>query len=136
LTVVLDTAFVLALYDSSDRHHPRAVAWASAVDEDLITTPLAVAEMDHLVSERGGESAARTLWDDFDAGAYGARWWADALSETIAIARQHPWIGLTDASLVALSGLLRTNRILTFDHHFRSLTTPRGEPFVVLPADA
>ena len=41
------------------------------------------------------------------------------MGETVAIARRHPWIGLTDASLVALAGLLRTNRILTFDHHFR-----------------
>ena len=136
MSVVLDTAFVLALYDSSDRHHRNAVAWADVVDEDLITTPLAVAEMDHLVEQRGGEAATHVLWDDFDAGAYGVRWWADALRETIAIARENPWIGLTDASLVALAGLLRTNRILTFDSHFRSLTTPRGEPFVVLPADA
>jgi uncharacterized protein len=136
LSVVLDTAFVLALYDGSDRHHRRAIEWASGIDEDMVTTPLAVAEMDHLVGQRGGESAMRILWDDFDAGAYTARWWADALGETIAIAREHPWIGLTDASLVALAGLLRTNRILTFDRHFRSLTTPRGEPFVLLPADA
>ena len=28
------------------------------------------------------------------------------------------------------------NRILTFDRHFRNLTTPRGEPFVLLPDDA
>jgi predicted nucleic acid-binding protein len=136
LSVVLDTAFVLALYDGSDRHHRRAVEWSTAVDEELITTPLAIAEMDHLVEQRGGEAAARTLWDDFDAGAYGVRWWADALGETIALARRHPGIGLTDASLVALAGRLRTNRILTFDDHFRSLTTPDGEPFVVLPADA
>ena len=136
MSVVLDTAFVLALYDGGDRNHRRAVEWSNLVDEDLITTPLAVAEMDHLVEQRGGEAAARTLWDDFDAGAYGVRWWADALSETIAIARRHPWIGLADSSLVALAGLLRTNRIVTFDDHFRSLTTPRGEPFVVLPADA
>jgi predicted nucleic acid-binding protein len=49
---------------------------------------------------------------------------------------RHPWLGLTDASLVALAGRLRTNRIVTFDDHFRSLTTPGGEAFVVLPADA
>ena len=58
------------------------------------------------------------------------------MGEVVAVARRHPWIGLTDASLVALAGRLRTNRIVTFDDHFRSLTTPAGEPFVVLPADA
>ena len=105
-------------------------------DEDLVTTPLAVAEMDHFARKTGGHDAASALWGDFESGAYAVRWWADALSHTIAIARQHPWIGLADASLVALAGLLRTNRIVTFDPHFRSLTTPAGEPFTVLPADA
>jgi uncharacterized protein len=136
LTVILDTALVLALYDASDRRHRQAVAWSSVLDEDLVTTPLALAEMDHLAGQRGGEVACRALWDDFDIGAYAVRWWADALTQTITIARRHPWIGLTDASLVALAGLLRTNRIATFDQHFRSLTTPDGEPFVMLPADA
>ena len=64
------------------------------------------------------------------------RWWADALIETLAIARRHPSIGLTDASLVALAGRAAHQRIATFDHHFRSLTTPDGEPFVLLPDDA
>jgi len=35
------------------------------------------------------------------------------------------------------AGRLRTDRIATLDlDHFRSLTTPDGEPFVLLPADA
>jgi predicted nucleic acid-binding protein len=136
LTVILDTNFVVALYDAADPDHGLVADWMATADEDLVATPLAVAEMDYLVERRGGALARQTLWDDLEAGAYGARWWADALTETIAIARRHPWLGLTDASLVALAGLLRTNRILTFDRHFRSLTTPRGEPFVLLPDDA
>jgi uncharacterized protein len=136
LTVVLDTNFVVALYDAADPDHRLVADWMATADEDLVATPLAVAEMDYLVERRGGAQARQTLWDDLEAGAYAARWWADALTETITIARRHPWLGLTDASLVALAGLLRTNRILTFDRHFRSLTTPRGEPFVLLPDDA
>jgi predicted nucleic acid-binding protein len=136
VSVLLDTDVVLALYDSGEPDHEAAVAWLSGLDEDLVTTPLAVAEMDHLVHERGGEVAREALWRDLDAGAYIVRWWADALRETLEIARQHAYAGLCDASLVALSGVLRTNRIATFDTHFRSLTTPRGEAFVLLPADA
>lgn len=41
-----------------------------------------------------------------------------------------------DASLAALAGHLRTSRIATFDRHVRSLTTDRGEAFVLLPEDA
>jgi uncharacterized protein len=136
LTVVLDTGAVVALMRDADRRHGAAVAWFDVNDEDLVTTPLALAEMDYFAHGAGGHDAASSLWQDFESGAYAVRWWADALSQTLAIARQHPWIGLMDASLVALAGLLRTNRIATFDDHFRSLTTPGGEHFVVLPADA
>jgi predicted nucleic acid-binding protein len=92
--------------------------------------------MDYLVHQRGGSDGRDALWLDLEAGAYIVRWWADALNETLRIVRRHPFVGLTDASLVALAGLLRTRRIATVDQHFRSLTTPAGEPFVLLPDDA
>jgi uncharacterized protein len=93
--------------------------------------------MDFWASKLAGPGLAQELWADFETGAYGVRWWADALAETIAIARRHPHVGLTDASLVALAARLRTTRIATFDlRHFRALSTPDGEPFILLPADA
>jgi hypothetical protein len=136
LTVVLDTSALLALYDAGEPDHDSVRAWFGLVDEDLITTPLTLTEMDHLLGARGGASVRDALWEDLDAGAYGVRWWADALAETLSIARRHPFAGLADASLVALCGRLRTNRIATLDQHFRSMTAPSGEGFVVLPADA
>jgi len=134
--VILDTAFIVALYDTRDDNHASARRWILGTDEDLITTPLAVAEMDHLVAREGGPVATERLWQDLDHGAIGVRWWADALNGTLAVVRRHPFLGLVDASLVALSAPLRTSRIATFDQHFRSVPTPGGEAFVVLPADA
>jgi uncharacterized protein len=136
LTVVLDTNVVVALYDAADPDHRLIADWVTTLDEDLVATPMAVAEMDYLVHQRGGDPARDALWRDLEAGAYVVRWWADALNETLRIARRHPFAGLTDASLVALAGLLRTQRIATVDQHFRSMTTPGGEPFVLLPDDA
>jgi uncharacterized protein len=135
LTVVLDTNVVLALYDAADPDHALVAPWLATLDEDLVATPLAIAEMDFLVRRRGGDRARDVLWRDLADGAYRVRWWADALVETLAIARRHPFTGVTDASLVALAGRLRTNRIATFDRHFRALTTPDGQPFVMLPDD-
>lgn len=135
MTVVADTSFVLAVVRARDRHHEAALAWLEEADEELVTSPLALAELDHLVAHYVGADAQQALWRDLERGVYGVRWWADALAETIAVARRHPFLGLVDASLVALSGRLRTSRIATFDEHFRSVTTPDGEAFVVLPAD-
>jgi predicted nucleic acid-binding protein len=136
MAVVLDTSVVIALMRGRDADHERVRHWVEALDDDLVTSPLAVAEMDQHAAALGPDFS-RGLWDDLHSGAYAVRWWADAMVETIAIARRHPQIGLTDASLVALAGRLRTDRIATLDlDHFRSLTTPDGEAFVLLPADA
>ena len=135
MSIVLDTSVLIALFDVDDDDHDAAREWLLATDEDLVTTPLALAEMDHMIEARGGAGAKQVLWDDFDTGAYGLRWWAEGLHETIRITKRHPFLGLVDASLVALAGILRTNRIATFDQHFRSVLTPDGEPFVVLPDD-
>ena len=136
MAVVLDTSVVIALMRARDAEHDRARAWLQTLDDDLVTSPLAVAEMDQHASALGPDFS-HGLWEDLRSGAYAVRWWADAMAETIAIARDHPQLGLTDASLVALAARVRTLRIATLDvDHFRSLTTPDGEAFVLLPADA
>lgn len=137
MSVVADTAIMVAAYEVGGASHEAAVWWLSTLDDDLVTTPLAVAEMEYLVPRRGGRRAQRALWRDVESGALAVRWWADAMAETLAIARGRPEIGLVDASLVALAHRLRTERIATFDHsHFRTLTTRGGKPFTILPADA
>jgi predicted nucleic acid-binding protein len=135
VAVVVDTSIVIALMRARDEHHPLVREWVETVDDDLVTSPLAVAEMDHLAAALGPEFS-RGLWEDLRSGAYAVRWWADAMAETIAVASRHPHVGLADASLVALAGRIRTDRIATLDlDHFRSLTTPDGEAFVLLPQD-
>lgn len=134
MTVVLDTSAVLALYDAGEPDHDAVATLVTTLDEDLVATPLAVAEMDALVLRRGGEDARAALWRDLGSGAFAVRWWADAMGETLDIARAHPTLGLVDASLVALAARVRTQRIATLDETFRTITTPDGAPFVTLPA--
>ena len=137
MAVVLDTSAVVALVVADEPEHEQVLSWMLELDDDLVTTPLALAEIDHVVHRRGGPAVAARVWQDFESGAYQVRWWADALQETLKIARVEHGIGLVDASLVALAERLRTDRIATLDHrHFRTLTLRRGSPFVVLPADA
>ena len=136
MTVVVSGDFVLALARRRDPHHGDATAWLETTDEDLVTSPLVLADADERIAERLGDDARQALWGDLERGAYTIRWWADALDETLAVARRHPDLGLSRASLVALAGRLNTVRIATFDERYRSVSTPGGEAFVVLPADA
>jgi predicted nucleic acid-binding protein len=135
MTVVVDPAFVLALARRRDPHHEEATELVATLDEDLVTSPLALADIDREVARVLGTEARHAVRRDFERSAYTVRWWADALKETLDLARRHPDIGLTTASLVALAGRLNTRRVATFDERFRTLTTPDGDAFVMLPAD-
>lgn len=134
MTVVVDTSVVLAVLDPDDVHHDRAVALYETLDEDLVTTPLAVAEMDYLATRRAGRQGADLLWENLDSGAVQVRWWATAIVETLALARGRPELGLTDASLLALAPVVRTTRIATFDHrHLAAARTADGTRVTLLP---
>jgi uncharacterized protein len=135
MTVVVSADFVLAVVRAAHPRHRAAVELVETLDEDLVTSPLVLAEIDDAVADLVGTAAQRAVWSDFDRGAYSVRWWADALKETLVIARYHG-VSLSTASLVAVAGRVNTSRVATFDEQFRTmLTTPDGEPFVVLPDD-
>ena len=136
--IVLDTSVVVSFMNRGDRDHERVASWMETVGEDLFTTPLIVAEIDHLVSRGGGLDAALAFYKDLRSGAYLVEWWADAVAESVTAARENAGIGLADASLLALAARLRTTRVATLDErHFRATQPLTGEAaFVLLPADA
>jgi predicted nucleic acid-binding protein len=139
VAVVVDTSVAYAYMNSGDPGHAAVSAWMDETDEELVTTPLVVAELDHLAARFGGVRAARALRADLKAGVYGVEWWPTAMAETVAVAERHGSmeVGLSDASLVALAARLSTTRIATLDErHFRVLTPLTGEgAFTLLPTD-
>lgn len=135
---MLDTSVAVAFMNRRDDDHERVAEWMETVGEDLFTTPLIVAEIDHLVSRYGGPDVALAFYDDLMSGAYLIEWWPEAVTETVSAAREHRDIGLADASLVSLAARLGTTLIATLDErHFRSFGPLTGEAaFALLPADA
>jgi len=139
VAVVLDTSIIVALVVADEDEHDLVREWIFSQDDDLVTTPLALAEIDHVVTARASRLITQRVWMDFDNDAYQVRWWADALAETLKILRVESKldIGIVDASLVALAERLNTTRIATLDHrHFRQITVDGGKHFTIFPADA
>lgn len=138
--IVIDTSVIYALLDGADGRHAEAAAWYAAVDDDLATTPLVIAEADHLAHARGGPAAVRAFHWDVRSGVYAIERWPEAASLAVETAARYAdlGIGLTDASLVVLAARLETTLIATFDErHFRALRPLRGGPaFRLLPRDA
>ena len=136
----MGTSFIYALLDGRDSLHVPALSWYREQHDELVTTPLVLAEADHLAVTRAGAGAARAFRRDVAAGAYGVDWWPAAAAEAVRIAERHEdsGLGLTDASLVALAGRARTTVIATFDERdFRVVRPLAGAPaFTLVPVDA
>jgi uncharacterized protein len=138
--IVVDTSFVYALLDRRDRRHREAAAWYAGVAEAVATTPLVVAEVDHLAGSRAGSGARAAFRRDLAAGAYLVEWWRGAEEAIVGVAETYRELGvsLADASLAALAARLRTTAVATFDErHFRALRPLDGAAaFTLLPRDA
>jgi predicted nucleic acid-binding protein len=135
---IADTSGFLTLISADENDHGAVARWYEREPGPLFTTPLAVAEMDHMFRRWGGDKAGAILRTNLGARSLRVEWWPDALEMTLKVARTREDIGLTDASLVALAAHLGTTRIVTLDQrHFRTLQPLTGEPgFTLLPADA
>jgi uncharacterized protein len=138
--IPIDTSVVYALLDRRDQRHDLAAAWYRRDQPEVVTTPLVIAEVDHLAMTRSGASSAAAWRADVAAGAYAVQWWDAAAAETVAIADRYAdlGLGLTDASLVALAARLEVTDIATFDErHFRAVRPLAGaDAFRLLPLDA
>ncbi len=137
--IVLDTSVVLAYMNSADAHHAEVSAWLEDEQDELVTTPLVIAEADHLVASRGGTSAASAFRADLAAGAYPIEWWPGAITAAVRVAERYAdtGLGLTDASLVVLAERAGTIDIATLDErHFRAIRPlVGGAAFRLLPRD-
>lgn len=138
--IIVDTSIILAYMNAADDQHDVVGAWLENTGEDLATTPLIVAEVDHLVGARGGPAAQRAFRSDLASGAYLVEWWPGAITSAVNVADQYAdtGLGLADASLVALAGRLDTRDIATLDErHFRAVRPlAGGSAFRLFPADA
>lgn len=137
--IVVDTSVIVAYMNARDEQHQIVSRWLDTADDDLVTTPLIVAEVDHLVGARGGPTALRALRADLAAGAYLVEWWPGAITAAVNVAEQYADsdLGLADASLVAVAERFATTDIATLDErHFRLVRplTP-DTAFRLLPAD-
>jgi predicted nucleic acid-binding protein len=138
--IVVDTSVIVAYMNAADDAHELVAAWLDDADDDLATTPLIVAEVDHLVTARGNPAALTALRSDLVSGAYVVEWWPAAIASAVKVAERYTdtGLGIADASLVALAERLGTIDIATLDErHFRAVRPlTGGEAFRLLPADA
>lgn len=137
--ILLDTSGLLAAIDASQTDHRAASAVLRATSAPRSLSPFVLAELDHLLTTRVSELAAKRLLREVAHGAYQLEaFGADDVAAAVAVLDRFPGIelGLADASLVVLADRYGTRDVLTLDErHFRTLRDARGRAFQILPAD-
>ncbi|MGP3985004.1 PIN domain-containing protein [Streptomyces sp. KR80] len=112
----------------------------------LVVSPMVLAELDYLISERRGARAATTAMEfiarQADARRFEVPNTAPHLNTAIAIMRGYQdaeggkGVGLTDAMNVALAAAFQTAAMFTTDRHFRMMRPLTGhDAFRLLPDD-
>jgi hypothetical protein len=139
LAIPLDTSAIVGYLDPAQRHHRELADWIDSVDDDLVITPLVLAEVGYLLAGERLTPARQAFYRDLGIGAYQVEWWPAAIDVSIAVAEQYAdsGLGLADASLVALADHLGTIDIATLDErHFRAVRPlSGGDAFRLLPLD-
>jgi predicted nucleic acid-binding protein len=92
--IVVDTSVIVAYMNAADDHHATVAGWLDGADDVLATTPLIIAEVDHLVGARGGPTAWQALHRDLAAGAYLVEWWPGAMTAVVKTAERYADTGL------------------------------------------
>ena len=126
-----------------DRAEPMHVASRDALEADpgpYVLSPFVLCELDYLLTTGVSLETELALLGEVAVGTYElAHFEAGDVEAAFRVIETYRdlRVGLADASIVVLAGKLGTNRVLTLDErHFRVLTTPSQQTFVVLPADA
>jgi len=139
LTLLIDTAPIVALADAGE---PRRDAILAAIHDEpgsLVIPAPTTAEVDYLLGQRLGDPARRAFLADLAAGRFTVAALEREDYATIADvdARYADLrLGLADCALVVLAHRHETTRLLTFDErHFRAVTPLAGGSFTLLPAD-
>lgn len=135
--LLCDTSGLFAYFDADAEDHEAVNAAIVHEQGPLIVSPCVIAELDYLLATRGGVTAELAALAELAGGAWELPSLDAADLEAIRdVIEQYAdqGIGVTDASIVRLSGRYQTDRVLTLDHrHFRVLRTPGGRPFTIAP---
>lgn len=128
MTAILDTSFLFALTDKSDRNHQRVLAVAQSANENLVIPVAVLPEICYLISSRLGHQAMRR---------FVASMTPDAVQiesvTTEDLIRVHQilekyadnQLDFTDAAIVAIAERMAITRVYTLDRRDFSIIRPK-----------
>lgn len=128
MTVVLDTSFLFALTDLTDRNHYRVLSVVQSINEPLLLPSVVLPEVCYLIASRLGHQAMRKFIANLVvSGVQIESMTAKDLERVNQILEQYAdsQLDFVDAVIVAIAERLRITRVLTLDRRDFSIMRPR-----------
>ncbi|WNZ46722.1 PIN domain-containing protein [Leptolyngbya boryana CZ1] len=137
MTAILDTNFLFALSDRSDRNHSRVLAVARTLQDRLILPTVVIPEASYLIGSRLGHKAMRSFLTSLTTSDLQIEsLLIEDLVRVTEILEQYAdsQLDFVDAAIVALAERLSVTRILSLDRRDFSIIRPQHcEYFELLP---
>ena len=128
MTAILDTSFLFALTDKSDRNHQRVMATIQTVAEDLILPVVVLPEISYLISSRLGHFAMRRFIDSLRSSKICIEPIdLKDIERIYQVLEQYAdsQLDFTDAAIVAIAERLNISRVYTFDRRDFMMIRPK-----------
>ena len=128
MTAILDTSFLFALTDQSDRNHQRVLSHAQNINERLVLPVVVLPEICYLVASRLGHQAMRRFLASMTPNAVQLETvTVEDLARVQQVLKQYDdnQLDFTDAAIVAISERLAITRIYTLDRRDFSIIRPQ-----------
>jgi predicted nucleic acid-binding protein len=140
MALIADSGGIYGLYDASEKKH-KAIRAGFEAERGVVVIPMPVlSEIDYLLRKKLGIRAELDFIDDVCAGAFALEPCSPEdlqRSRSLIETYRDLDLGLADACVIACAERLGTRRVLTVDErHFRVVRTGRGQPLILIPADA
>ncbi len=137
MTAIVDTNFLFALIDRSDRNHSRVLAVARTLQDRLILPTVVIPEASYLIGSRLGHKAMRSFLTSLTTSDLQIESLSiEDLVRVTEILEQYAdsQLDFVDAAIVALAERLNVTRILSLDRRDFSIIRPQHcEYFELLP---
>ena len=137
MTAILDTSFLFALTDESDRNHERVLAVAQNVNESLILPTVVLPEICYLMASRLGHKAMCRFVSSLTTSAVQLESISvEDLARIHKILEQYAdsQLDFTDAAIAAIAERLLIDRIYTLDRRDFTIIRPKHcDYFELLP---
>lgn len=135
MPLLVDTGILYALADRSDTWHSKTRAYVESAREMLLAPVTVVPEVAYLLRDRIGADAERTFVRSIVDGHLAVEDLTDPdWRRAVALMGGYDWLGLVDATVIAVAERLKMRVLATTDRrHFSAVRPAHIDAFTLVP---